>query len=70
MTPIQIITTVLVFVLIAVALWLAYAYGYDKVVHDLTKEIDEGIEKLKKDKFMDKWTYGTYDSFSENNDSD
>lgn len=47
MTPFQIVITILVFVLVAVALWLAYVYGYEKGVHDLTEEIDEGLKRLK-----------------------
>lgn len=47
MTAIQIIITVLLVVLIAASMWLAFMYGYEKGVHDLTEEIDEGIRKLK-----------------------
>lgn len=47
MTAIQIVVTILVFVLLAAALLMAFAYGYEKGVNDLTKEIDEGIRKLK-----------------------
>ena len=59
---------ILIAALILVALILAFTYGYTKGVHDLTKEIDEGIEKLKKDKSFSQWTY--YDSLREENDSD
>ena len=47
MTAIQIVVTILVFILLAAALLMAFAYGYEKGVNDLTKEIDEGIRKLK-----------------------
>lgn len=47
MTAIQIVITVLLVLLIAAAMWMAYAYGYEKGVNDLTEEIDEGIRKLK-----------------------
>ena len=47
MTAIQIVITVLLVLLIAAAMWMAYAYGYEKGINDLTKEIDEGIRKLK-----------------------
>ncbi len=47
MTAIQIVITVLLVLLIAAAMWMAYAYGYEKGLNDLTKEIDEGIRKLK-----------------------
>lgn len=47
MTAIQIVITVLLVMLIAAAMWMAYAFGYEKGINDLTKEIDEGIRKLK-----------------------
>lgn len=47
MTAIQIVITVLLVLLIAAAMWMAYAFGYEKGINDLTKEIDEGIQKLK-----------------------
>ena len=49
MTAIQIVVTILVFVLLAAALLMAFAYGYEKGVNDLTKEIDEGIKRLKQE---------------------
>ena len=47
MTAIQIIITVLLVVLIVAAVWLAFAYGYEKGINDLTEEIDKGIKQLK-----------------------
>jgi mannose/fructose/N-acetylgalactosamine-specific phosphotransferase system component IID len=47
MTAIQIVITVMLVLLIAAAMWMAYAFGYEKGINDLTKEIDEGIRKLK-----------------------
>ena len=47
MTAVQIVMVILMFILLAAALWLAFAYGYEKGVNDLTEEIDEGIRKLK-----------------------
>lgn len=52
MTAIQIVITVLLVLLIAAAMWMAYAFGYEKGVNDLTKEIDEEIQKLKE---KDSW---------------
>lgn len=49
MTAIQIVVAILVFVLLAAALWMAFAYGYEKGVNDLTKEIDERIKQLKQE---------------------
>lgn len=49
MTSGQIVFVVLVFVLLAVALLLAFAYGYTKGINDLTEEIDRGIKKLQED---------------------
>ena len=46
MTSGQIVFVVLVFVLLAVALLLAFAYGYTKGINDLTEEIDRGLKKL------------------------
>ena len=43
---------ILIAILILVALALAYAFGYTKGVHDLTEEIDNGIQKLKE---KDSW---------------
>lgn len=43
---------ILIAILILVALALAYAFGYTKGAHDLTEEIDNGIQKLKE---KDSW---------------
>ena len=74
MTAIQIIITILLVLLIAASIWLAFMYGYDKGVHDLTKEIDEGLQKIReKHKTVydeDGNAYIKFDGFNENNDSD
>ena len=74
MTAIQIIITVLLVVLIAASMWLAFMYGYEKGVHDLTEEIDEGLKKIKQKHETvydeDGNAYIKFDGFNENNDSD
>lgn len=50
MGPVQVVLVILVFMLIAVALHVTYKYGYEKGIHDLTQEIDEGIRLIKKEK--------------------
>ena len=45
----QTITVILLFALMITALRLAYLYGYERGVNDLTRRIDEGIKKLKEE---------------------
>lgn len=44
------IVIILIALLLASSLYLAFKCGYDKGVHDLTEEIDEGIRQIKKEK--------------------
>lgn len=44
------IIIILITLLLASSLYLAFKYGYDKGIHNLTEEIDEGIRQIKKEK--------------------
>ena len=58
MTAVGIILIALLFC----SLFLAFKFGYEKGIHDLTEEIDEGIQRIQRQKH--------YDSLREENDSD
>ena len=45
------IIIILIVLLLASSLYLAFKYGYEKGVGDLTEEIDKGIRQIKKEKF-------------------
>lgn len=44
------IVIILITLLLFSSLYLAFMYGYDKGIHDLTEEIDERIRQIKKEK--------------------
>ena len=44
------IIIILITLLLASSLYLAFKYGYEKGVGDLTEEIDKGIRQIKKEK--------------------
>ena len=44
------IVIILITLLLFSSLYLAFKYGYDKGIHDLTEEIDEGIRQIKEQK--------------------
>lgn len=52
----------LIAMLLFCSLFLAFKFGYEKGIHDLTEKIDEGIRQIKEQKH--------YDSLREENDSD
>lgn len=68
------IVIILIALLLFSSLYLAFKYGYDKGIHDLTEEIDEGLQKIReKHKTVcdeDGNRYIKFDGFNENNDSD
>ena len=51
--------TTIIIILIAMLLFcsffLAFKFGYEKGIHDLTEEIDEGIKRIQKEKLLERF---------------
>lgn len=56
------IIIILIAMLLFCSLFLAFEFGYEKDIHDLTEEIDDVIKRIQRQKH--------YDSLREENDSD
>lgn len=42
----HIVLVCFILILIGIVVWLAFEFGYEKGINDLTKEIDDGIQKI------------------------
>lgn len=46
MMTFHIVLVCFILILIGIVVWLAFEFGYEKGINDLTKEIDDGIQKI------------------------
>lgn len=65
MMTLHIVLVCFILILIGIVVWLAFAYGYEKGINDLTKKIDNGIQKINEQKRWETFCERLYDDSDE-----